>query len=269
VRQAPSAQRMADPRRSARRGGDLVITQDPGSEPARALPLSPALRVQQAQLLRRRLSAHLSGEVQITITDNRAVMISVQRDPRHTRYLVRLHHLFIDAPTPVLRALARYVAFNDRFASRELNAYIDERQARIRSEGTPRATIRTAGRVHDLRELFDELNARYFDGLVTCRITWGRHAGRGRPRRSIKVGSYSLEEHLIRIHPGLDQAWIPRGYLSWVVYHEMLHAFIPPPVVNGRHCFHTESFAEAEKRFADFDLALAWERRNLAALLCI
>jgi hypothetical protein len=245
------------------------MTQDPGSEPPRALPLSPALRVQQAQQLRRRLGAHLSGELQLTITDNRAVMISVQRDPRHARYQVRLHHLFVDAPTPVLRALARYVVFNDRGASRELNAYIDERQVRIRADDTPRTTIRTAGRVHDLRELFDELNELYFAGQATCRITWGRHAGRGRQRRSIKVGSYSLEEHLIRIHPGLDQAWVPRGYLQWVVYHEMLHALHPPPVVNGRHCFHTEAFAEAEKRFADFELALAWERRNLAALLCI
>jgi hypothetical protein len=248
-----------------------VLTQDPSVRPRvpAPLPISPALRLQQAQALRRRIAPYLTGRLRLTITDNRAVMISVQRDPRHALYAVRLHHLFHEAPSPVLRSLARYIVFNDRAASRELNAYIDECQDRVRVAHGTRRAIRTAGRVYDLRVLFDELNARYFEGQVSCGITWGRNGGRGKLRRSIKVGSYSLEEHLVRIHPGLDQKWVPRFYLVWVIYHEMLHAAHPPPVVNGRHCFHTAAFAEAERRFAEYDLAISWERRNLPALLCM
>ena len=83
------------------------------------------------------------------------------------------------------------------------------------------------------------------------------------------MGSYSLEENLIRIHPGLDQEWIPACYLRWVVFHEMLHAAQPAPVVNGRHAFHTPEFAAEERRFVQYVEATEWERRNIAALLCI
>jgi len=254
-----------------------VITRDLDRElerPSRPLPLSPALREQQAQLLRRRIGAHLKGDLRVVITDNRAVMISVQRDPRHARYVVRLHHLFVDASDEVLASLARYIVSNDRVASRELNDFIDARQDAIKPErGAPRAprvgVLRTEGRCHDLAAIFGELNRTYFEGRLACRITWGRHVGRGRERRSIKVGSFSLEENLIRIHPGLDQEWIPAVYVRWVLFHEMLHAASPAPVVNGRHAFHTPEFAAGERRFREYLEATDWERRNLAALLCI
>jgi hypothetical protein len=238
------------------------------------LPLSPALRTQQARQLARRISAHLDGELMVTITDNRAVMISVQRDPRHRRYHVRLHHLFVNAPDSVTRALALYIQSNQREASRELNLFIDQNQDRIRPSEEPVRTqapaVRSRGRVHDLGALLEELNRTYFSTRpLRCQITWGRHVGRGRSRRSIKVGSFSLEENLIRIHPGLDQEWIPVYYLKWVIYHEMLHAALPAPVVNGRHAFHTPEFASEERRFADYAAAIEWERRNVAALLCI
>lgn len=258
-----------DPRR---RSGSVVRTARSGPEPRRGLPLGPALRAQQERQLARRLAPHLSGALDLTITDNRAVMISVQRDLRRRRFRVRLHHLFVDAPDGVLQQLARYVAFNDSAASRALNAFIDERQDRIRprrADPEPAAKIHTRGKVHDLREIFDKLNAAYFDGQVTARITWGRNVRRGKSRRSIKVGSYCLEQDTIRIHPGLDQEWVPDYYVRWVVFHEMLHSVHPIPTVNGRRKFHTPEFARDERRFADHDRALVWEQRNLAALLCI
>ncbi len=256
-----------------------VITQDPGSpseheRPTTGLPLSPALRTRQARELREKLVARMRrGQLEVAITDNRAVMISVQRDPRHGRYAVRLHHLFVDAPEPILSELARYILSNDRTASKLLGDYIEECTDRIRPRASERPTPpparTTQGRVHDLAAIFAELNAAYFEGRVACAITWGRHACRGRERRSIKVGSFSLEENLIRIHPGLDQEWVPSYYVRWVVYHEMLHAVHPAPRVNGRHLFHTDAFSADERQFADYLVATAWERKNLAALLCI
>ena len=37
------------------------------------------------------------------------------------------------------------------------------------------------------------------------------------------MGSYSVEDRLIRIHPTLDRPDVPRYYVAWIVYHEMLH----------------------------------------------
>jgi hypothetical protein len=213
----------------------------------------------------------IAGSLQLTITDNRSVMISVQRDIKRQVYRVRLHHLFVDAPTAVLRILAHYIMLGDRKSSRDLNGFIDERQDRIREpeQQERRPTIKTHGKVYDLREIFDDLNARYFNRQVSAKISWGRNVGSGRARSSIKVGSFIVELDLIRIHPGLDQRWIPRFYIEWVVFHEMLHSVHPIPRVNGRRRFHTPEFEMDERRFEHYELATLWEKRNLAALLRI
>lgn len=249
----------------------MAVINDPPS-PKRQLPLSPALRTRQARELARRLDPLVPGALQLTITDNRAVMISVQRDARRRIYRVRLHHLFVDAPPDVLRLLGRYIALGDRRSSRELNQFIDERQDRIREDEEPAPQslpIRTRGRIYDLRELFDSLNARYFDGQVSARVTWGREVSPGRARRSVKVGCYVLELNLIRIHPGLDREWVPLFYIEWVLFHEMLHAVHPIPTVNGRRRFHTPAFEADERRYEHYATATDWERRNLASLLKI
>jgi hypothetical protein len=87
----------------------------------------------------------------------------------------------------------------------------------------PAQLIFTAGEHHDLRVIFDELNARYFDSRIDAAITWGARSGRARRRNSIKMGSYSVEDRLIRIHRSLDRVFVPRFFVEWIVFHEMLH----------------------------------------------
>ena len=242
--------------------------------PSSPLPLGPAFRAQQTSELRKRLLTFLSGEqLNITVTNNKTVMVSVTRDPKHRRYKARVHRIFLEAPDTVIEHLARYIVFNDDKASQEIGRFIDDNPSRSVSSGrmpTPSpARIQTTGKVHDLKVIFDQINHSYFEGEVGCRITWGRHVLRGKARRSIKVGSYTLEDDIIRIHPGLDQEWVPVYYLQWVVYHEMLHAMHPIPVVNGRRRFHTSAFSRDERRFSHFHEAVAWEKQNLPALLSI
>ena len=244
------------------------------ARPSKPLPLGPALRAQQTSELRQRLLAFLSGEqLNITVTNNKTVMVSVTRDPKHRRYKARLHHIFLEAPDAVIEHLARYIVFHDAKASQEIGRYIDDtpcRSSSSRRQLAPRpAQIQTEGKVHDLKVIFDQLNHSYFEGDVECRITWGRHVRRGKARRSIKVGSFTLEDDIIRIHPGLDQEWVPVFYIQWVVYHEMLHAMHPIPVVNGRRRFHTSAFSRDERRFSHFHEAVSWEKQNLPALLSI
>lgn len=258
-------------RRAQARTRDPRITDTPNAK--RPLPLGPALRTQQAQKLSKRINAHLDrSRIHLTITNNRAVMISVKRDARRRQYIVRLHHLFVDAPKQMIEHLARYISLNDSASSKALGDYIDENQDHIlpRQRQIKRpAALSTQGRTYDLQQIFDLLNREYFKGKVDARITWGRNACRGKARRSINVGSFELEENLIRVHPGLDQEWIPDYYIQWVVYHEMLHAVHPIPVVNGRRRFHTADFTRDEHRFANYDKAVAWEKQNIATLFCI
>ncbi len=181
--------------------------------------------------------------------------------------------MFLDASPDIVRALGRYAAHNDRAASpRALGLFIEDHQVSIRPERrrAPRLVpLRTVGRIHELSAIYDELNRRYFDNTIDARITWGQRVPEGRRRRrsSIKMGSYSVEDRLIRIHPSLDRAFVPRLFVEWIVYHEMLHQKHDIPVVDGRRQFHTPAFLIEEAAFAHYDVARRWERENLDKLL--
>ncbi len=214
-----------------------------------------------------RLRAHLpSGHVRVILTDNRYTMISVRRLPKEQRHELRLHHMFAEADPVIVRALARYAADNDRAASRVLGDFIDDNQP---GPGrSKRDLLVTAGEVHDLREIFDDLNARYFGGTIDARITWGPRVGAPRRRNSIKMGSYVVEDRLIRMHRGLDRAWVPRFFIAWIVFHEMLHQVHGVGRKGGRREFHSPAFLADEARFEHFAAAKAWERGHLEELLC-
>jgi hypothetical protein len=203
-------------------------------------------------------------------------MISVRRlGPRtlgmrsERRYEVRLHHMFADADPVITRALAHYIADNDADASRILGDFIDANADHVRGRArrAPTQVIFTAGEHHDLRTIFDELNARYFDNRIDAAITWGARSGRPRRRNSIKMGSYSVEDRLIRIHRSLDRAFVPRFFVAWIVFHEMLHQVHDIRVKNGRREFHSKEFLAAEAGFELYEQAKLWERRHLDALL--
>ena len=220
--------------------------------------------------LERRIRAHLArGRVTVTLTDNRYTMISVRRVAKERRYEVRLHAMFVDADPVITRALARYIADNDPIASRVLGDFIDQNAGHVRGRARrqPTQVIFTAGEHHDLREIYDELNARYFANKIDAAITWGQRTGRPRRRNSIKMGSYSVEDRLIRIHRSLDRAFVPRFFLAWIVFHEMLHQVHDIRVKNGRREFHSKEFLADEAMYEHYDQAKSWERRHLDALL--
>lgn len=231
-------------------------------------PDAPAAVQQRARdTLRDRLSAYMTrGRPRIVLTDNLHTMMSVKRG--QGVFTFRIHHMFIGAPPRVLRAVAHYAEKQDADSARTVREYIDHNEPLIRVRTEPRAiTCDVAGRYHDLQEIFDELNARYFGGSIAARITWGPRGRRRKSRDSIKLGSYTVEDTLIRIHPVLDAEDVPRFFVAWIVYHEMLHEVHDMPVVHGRRVYHTAEFRRAEAKFHRYADAVLWERTNLHRLL--
>jgi hypothetical protein len=224
------------------------------------------------QRLERRIAAELpAGRLALAVTDNRYTMISVKREKG--LYRLRLHHMFLEAEPDLIRALGRYVGVNDRDASTLLGRFIETNQhliRRARKAKRPAITLESRGEIHDLQLLFDELNQLYFEREIDARITWGQrtpNGGKRRRRNSIKMGSYSVEDRLIRIHPSLDRPFVPRYFVEWIVFHEMLHQKHAIPVVRGRRQFHTPEFLVEESSFEHYDRARRWERENLNRLL--
>ncbi|HEY8376224.1 MAG TPA: SprT-like domain-containing protein [Nannocystis sp.] len=229
--------------------------------------LEPGLEDALRQWLQRRLSAYLkAGRARIIFTDNVHTMLSVKRG--QGVYTLRMHRMFAAAPPAVLRAVARYAQSQDREAAALLRRYIDGNEHLIRTADRPRAQqLDTQGAHFNLQELFDGLNARYFGGKIEARITWGPRTRRKPGRESIKLGSYSIEERLIRVHPVLDAADVPRFFVEWIIYHEMLHEVHDMPIVDGRRVYHTPEFRRAEALFEHYAEAVLWERTQVHKLL--
>ena len=131
-------------------------------------------------------------------------------------------------------------------------------------EGKPAGT----GRYFDLRAIFDRLNERYFGNrLRRYTIMWGQRR-RDRPTNEIVFGTIQEEDRMIRIHPLLDRAFIPRWFVEYVVYHEMCHAVVPDRYTKaGRRKVHHDGFWERERKYRFFKRAKQWEEENLGRFL--
>jgi hypothetical protein len=229
---------------------------------------SKETKVAAARQLADGISTVLAERVRLTIHDNRSTMVSFRRRTGEVHY--RVHHMFLDAPHEVVRALAHFAgttrgsAGRRRDAGARIDAYVREHRARI---GAPRVDrLEPRGRVHDLQAIYDRLNAACFGGAIEARIGWGpvRNAGR---RRSIKTGVYVQDARVIRIHPTLDRPAVPEFYVAMVVFHEMLHQAVPAREVNGRRIVHGPEFRRRERAYPDFLRAKRWEEANLDLLL--
>ncbi len=229
---------------------------------------SREVRFSGASRLADELSGLLAERVRLTVHDNRSTMVSFRRSPHEVHY--RVHHMFLDAPTDVVRALATFAgsarggAARRRDAGTRIDAFVRRNRARI---AEPRADrLEPKGRVHDLKAIFDRLNAVHFENAIEARIGWGAVRG-GRRRRTVKTGVYVQDARLIRIHPTLDRRGVPEFYVAAVVFHEMLHQAVPAREVAGRRIVHGPEFRRRERAYPDHGRAKAWEERHLSLLL--
>jgi predicted metal-dependent hydrolase len=187
---------------------------------------------------------------------------------RQGRVLVRLSDLLEGAPQPVLHAIlhiliaklyrkpvdpaqsARYRKFTGSRAMAAKTHII--RQARGRKR------IETAqGRHYHLEEIFEDLNRRFFHGLMARpQMTWSGNDS----RRSL--GHYDPAHNTIVVSRALDRPAVPRHVVEYLVYHEMLHLRHPVKLRGSRRCVHSKEFKEEEKLFPQFEEAKRYLRHS-------
>lgn len=220
--------------------------------------------------LHQELESRSGLRLQLVLTDNSHTVMSVKQHPTSGIVALRVHHMFLSADASVVQALAAWLKRPScRKSGAVIDRFIRENRHLVRRRTVSRRRLCTKGMVYDLRTLFDEVNAQYFGGAVDAAITWGRRPTVQR-RRSIRFGSYSVEEHLIRIHPYLDNERVPEFFVRYIVYHEMLHAHLGiEESATGRRRIHTVEFNRIERAYPDFHRAEAWQAKpaNLRMLL--
>lgn len=119
------------------------------------------------------------------------------------------------------------------------------------------------GEHYHLKELYDQINHKYFESKLDLKIMWvgNKHS---KPRRRVMFGSYNPDLQLIKIHRRLDQPHIPPYFISFVIYHEMLH-HVAPPLKNRRkekRRIHHSAFSQKEREFEHFLLVKAFRKKN-------
>jgi hypothetical protein len=232
----------------------------------RALP-PPAERFLRARAMADAVSNRLGRPVQLSVTDNRSTMISFRR--KDDVLFLRVHHMFLGAPEPVVRAIADYSGKGKRAASALIDAWVRENTTTIRigHRSGPTARLAAQGTVHDLREIFDRINDLVFSGRIDARIGWGRAPNGAGRRRSIRMGVYDHLTRTIRVHPALDRPEVPRFFVEYIVFHEMLHQAIPGEEKGRRRQHHGPEFRRRERAWPEYEKAIAWEQENLSMLL--
>jgi hypothetical protein len=194
----------------------------------------------------------------LVITDNSSSMLSYRKNAE--RVTLRMHRMFLAAEMPLLAEIAAFVK-NRRAHTPLMRAFIRTGEHLIRPKNHRCVTVTTKGRFHDLDELYAEINERYFAGRIAATITWSSREPRTGVRKR-NLGSYDHRRDLIRISRYLDRRAVPRYFVAYVVYHEMLHADLGVRRNNGRLVVHCREFRSREQLYHDFERAMVWEKNG-------
>lgn len=200
--------------------------------------------------------------VSLLINENRSTIIRIlEKKKNHVR--LSIHKMFESAPLEVLQAVSDFIVRpKKKDLASLLRRYIDEQlPSYIKPKLLNLAKLDSKGLFYDLTPLYQDLNSAYFEDRLSLSITWFGEKTKRRSRQ-MTYGLYQEDQKLIKIHRLLDQKKCPEFYLSYVIYHEMLHALHPPEQRAKRKCIHPPAFRAAEKKFKYYPQAIAWEKAN-------
>lgn len=184
-----------------------------------------------------------------------SLVLTIRR--REDTVWVRFSDLLRRAPRPVLEGgaallLARLyrrkapAAFIAPYLAYVRSHRTRERLSQMRRRRVSPSTGNVLGAVHDLAEVFDALNRKYFDGrLMRPHLGWSRRAWRR------QFGCYDPGPNQILLSRRLDRSRVPRYVVEYVLFHEMLHLKHPTRRSGCSLVSHSQEFRKEEKRFAD------------------
>jgi predicted metal-dependent hydrolase len=186
---------------------------------------------------------------------------------REGKLFVRLSDLLEGAPDTVLRAIAHILLAKmyrkpiERAHATRYRRYICgqdiAKKAHLVRQMRGRKRIESAqGRTYDLEDIFEDLNTRFFFGLLARpRMTWSRDHARNR------LGHYDPAHNAIVVSRVFDHPQVPCYAVEYIVYHEMLHLKHPVKLRGSRRCVHSTEFQAEEKLFPHLDQAKAFLKR--------
>ena len=186
---------------------------------------------------------------------------------RDGKLLVRLSDLLEGAPPSVLGAIAHILLAKmyrrpiEREHASRYRRYVSShditQKAHLVRQIRGRKRIQSArGHIYNLETVFDELNTRFFYGLMARpQMTWSRDHARN------SLGHYDPAHNAIVVSRVFDHPAVPRCAIEYIVYHEMLHLKHPVKLRGNRRCVHSAAFQAEEKLFPGLENAKQFLKR--------
>ena len=186
---------------------------------------------------------------------------------REGKLLVRLSDLLEGSSDAVLRAIAHILLAKmyrkpiERNHATRYRRYVSSHhiseKAHLLRQMRGRKRIETAqGRIYNLESVFDDLNVRFFHGLLARpQMTWSRDHARN------SLGHYDPAHNAIVVSRVFDHPRVPRYAVEYIVYHEMLHLKHPVKLRGSRRCVHSAAFQAEERMFPDLERAKQFLQR--------
>jgi len=181
--------------------------------------------------------------------------------------LVRISDLLEAAPEPVLRSIAHILlaklyrkpiepGYATRYRRYVSSYEMTQRTHLVRQLRGRKQLNSPRGHVWNLEEIFDELNLRFFFGLMgRPQMSWSREVSRH------LLGHYDPAHNTIIVSRIFDNPKLPRFLVEYIVYHEMLHLKHPVKLRGSRRCVHPRAFQEDEKLFPQLEEVKVWLKR--------
>lgn len=175
--------------------------------------------------------------------------------------VVSISDLLEGAPAPVMEALAHILIRKlfrrpvPRVYTNRYRLYLNRRDIRyklhlVRQIRGRKFVSDTQGRCYHLGEIFEELNARFFNGLLAQPLLgWSL-----RPSRT-RLGHFDPSHNAVIVSRIFDSDAVPKLALEYVLFHEMLHLRYPVDHTGARRRVHTREFREAERAFPELERA--------------
>jgi hypothetical protein len=180
------------------------------------------------------------GRLQLRITD---VLEGAPVSVQEALAFILICKLFRKPVPPLYRHRYRFY-LNRQDMRRSLHLL---RQARGRKHVSD-----AQGQRYNLKEIFAELNTRFFNGLLAePELGWSRRISR------TLLGHFDPAHNAIILSRLLDTPRASRLVVEYVLYHEMLHLRYPVETAGAKRRVHTREFKAAEKLFPQLKEAKA------------
>ncbi|MBA2481878.1 MAG: M48 family metallopeptidase [Planctomycetes bacterium] len=241
-------------------GAHLALT-DPG-------PLPAAVADPDAVLARlRRSLATLPWPVSLRLNRNRRILISLRGSARRGMRL-SIHGGLLGFPAAI-DALPQWIRAGGRLTSPSVRAALDELGRTLRAGEravTKPLELEPLGGQLDLVATMDRIHAQHFAHLPKPAVAWGR-GRRQKPTRHVRFATYrSRPVAMVMVSPRLNQPWVARLFIDYVIYHELCHHAQACTPLRGERA-HSRRFHAWERGFPGYAQATRWERDHVDRFL--